>query len=381
MIITAQEGYRLCGTSYKKHAAVNRKSVDKTSMKFVSILFLALTFFLSGCQDKALDVDSSVIALGQMPNIVRDNSGVVHLVYGNGDSILYSYSADKGKTFSNPALIAVLPELVASHTRGPQIAVTTNGLAVTACNGLGDIFSFTKDKSDQWSPTGRVNDTDTTAKENLMALAADGDIVFAVWLDLRDGHNKIFGAKSIDGGQSWSKNIMIYASPDTTVCECCKPSVAVRGNNVYVMFRNWIDGNRDMYLIGSSNGGDNFGQEQKLGSGGWALDGCPMDGGGLAIDKNGNPETVWNRKGVIYACEPGKEETVIGKGRNCTMESVNSKSVYAWIEDGDVIVRKSQGMKKNLGKGQLPVIKAVNNEHILCIWQNKKYIHKAVVEL
>jgi len=46
-----------------------------------------------------------------------------------------------------------------------------------------------------------------------------------------------------------------------------------------------------------------------------------------------------------------------------------------------VIVRKSQGMKKNLGKGQLPVIKAVNNEHILCIWQNEKYIHKAVVEL
>ena len=114
-------------------------------MKFVSILFLALTLFLSACQDKPPDVDRSVIALGQMPNIVRDNSGVVHLVYGNGDSILYSYSSDKGKTFSNPALIAVLPNLAASHTRGPQIAATTNGLAVTACNDLGDIFSFTKD--------------------------------------------------------------------------------------------------------------------------------------------------------------------------------------------------------------------------------------------
>jgi hypothetical protein len=349
-------------------------------MKFVSLL-VALMLFLSACQDKSSDVESSIIASGQMPNIVGDNSGIVHLVYGHGDSILYSYSSNGGTTFSKPALIAVLPKLAASHTRGPQIAAATNGVAVTACNNLGDIFSFTKDESGQWSPEGRVNDADTTAKENLMALAADGDNVFAAWLDLRNGHNEIFGAKSNDGGKSWSKNVKVYASPDTTVCECCKPSVAVKGNNVYVMFRNWMDGNRDMYLIQSSDGGSNFGQAQKLGSVSWALNGCPMDGGGLAIDKNGNPETVWNRKGAIYACEPGKEETEIGRGRSCTMESVNLKNVYAWVEGGDVIVRKPHGMKNNLGKGHLPVIKAVNNEHVLCIWENEEHIYKIVLEL
>ena len=350
-------------------------------MKSVSILLLASLFFLSACRDKAPVNESSMIASGQMPNIVRDNSGMVHLVYGHGDSILYSYSSNMGRTFANPALIAILPKLAASHTRGPQIAATSNGLAVTACNDLGDIFSFRKDESGQWTASNRVNDVDTTAKENLMALAADGDNVFVVWLDVRDGHNKIFGAKSIDGGKSWSKNIMVYASPDTTVCECCKPSVAVKGNNVYVMFRNWIDGNRDMYLIGSSDGGNKFGQAQKLGSASWALNGCPMDGGGLAIDKKGNPETVWNRKGLIYACEPGHEETEIGKGRNCTMESVNLKMVYAWVENGDVIVRMPQGTKKNLGQGQLPMIKAVNNEHILCVWEDEEHIYKVVLEL
>ena len=71
-----------------------------------------------------------------------------------------------------------------------------------------------------------MNDPDTTAKEGLMALSADKENVFAVWLDLRGNkRNKIYGAKSIDGGKTWSKNIMIYTSPDTTVCECCKPSV------------------------------------------------------------------------------------------------------------------------------------------------------------
>ena len=337
--------------------------------------------FLFSCQDEKANVASTTIAAGQMPNIVKDRSGNIHLVYGNGDSILYSYSSDRGKTFSTPSLISVLPKLAASHTRGPQIAATSSGLSVTACNDLGDIFSFIKDQSGHWTQTARVNDMDTVAKENLMALSADGDNAFAVWLDLRDRHNKIFGARSFDGGKSWSKNIMVYASPDTTVCECCKPSVAVNGNNVYVMFRNWLNGNRDLYLIQSSDGGNTFSQAQKLGKGSWALKGCPMDGGNVVIDKNGYPETVWNRKGTIYACEPGKEEKKLGEGRSCTMESVNGKNVYAWVEDGNVIVMKPMGMKKNLGKGQLPILKAVNNEHVLCVWENDKQIHKAVLEL
>ena len=322
-----------------------------------------------------------VIAAGQMPNIAKDNSGNFHLVYGNGDSILYSYSTDHGNTFSAPSLISVLPKLAASHSRGPQVAATSNGLAVTACNESGDIFSFVKEQSGNWIQTTRVNDMDTVAKENLMALAADGENAFAVWLDLRDKHNKIFGAKSTDGGKSWSKNIMIYASPDTTVCECCKPSVQMKDNNVYIMFRNWLNGNRDLYLIQSSDAGLTFGQAQQLGTGSWALNGCPMDGGAIAINKNGNPETVWNRKGVIYACEPGKEERKLGEGKNCTIESVNGKNVYAWVEDGEVIILKPRGMKKNIGKGHLPVIKAINNEHVLCIWENDKKIHKAIVEL
>jgi hypothetical protein len=302
-------------------------------------------------------------------------------VYGSGDSILYIYSTDNGKSFSSPSLIALLPELAASHMRGPQIAATSNGLVVTACNNTGDIFSFTKEQSGSWSQTARVNDVDTIAKENLMALSADGSTAFAVWLDLRDGHNRIYGAKSTNGGKSWSKNRLVYASPDTTVCECCKPSVAVKGDNVYVMFRNWLNGNRDLYLIQSADGGNTFGQAQKLGNGSWALNGCPMDGGGLAINGNGNPETVWNRKGVIYACEPGKEERKLGEGKNCAMESVNGKNIYAWVENGNVVVMNPQGMKRNLGKGQLPILKAVNNKQVLCVWERDQQIHKAVLEI
>jgi hypothetical protein len=349
-------------------------------MKFIAVITTVILFAACNNTDQ-IEEHGLIVGAGRMPNVVKDNKSNLHIVYGTGDSIMLSSSLNGGKTFSSPALIAILPKLAASHMRGPQIAAPSEGVMVIACNSAGDIFSYAKDEAGKWKQTARLNDVDTVAKEGLMALAADGQNAFAVWLDLRDGHNKIFGAKSTDGGKTWSANSLIYASPDTTVCECCKPSVVMKGDDVFVMFRNWLNGNRDLYLAHSSDGGNTFAAAQKLGTGSWALNGCPMDGGGIVINNNGNPETVWRRKNKIYACVPGKTEKGIGDGRGCTMESVNGKNVYAWTESGEVVVLKPQGIKKRLGKGSGPIIRSINNEHIICVWENEKQIHSAVVEL
>ena len=229
---------------------------------------------------------------------------------------------------------------------------------------------------------GKVNDVDTIAKEGLMALSASADNVYAVWLDLRGNkHNKIYGAKSNDNGRTWSHNKNVYTSPDTAVCECCKPSVVVRDNNVYVMFRNWLKGNRDLYLIQSVDGGSTFGQAQKLGNGNWKLNGCPMDGGGLAVNKNGGIETVWRREGKIFAAIAGMPEREIGEGRSCTIETVNGKIVYAWTDKGEVILTQAGGQIKILGKGSQPILKALNNDQVICVWENDKQICGSIVTL
>jgi len=80
----------------------------------------------------------------------------------------------------------------------------------------------------------------------------------------------------------------------------------MKGNNVYVMFRNWLKGNRDLYLIQSSDDGKSFEQAQKFGNGSWKLKGCPMNGGGLVKNKKGDSETVWRREGKIQASSPGR---------------------------------------------------------------------------
>jgi hypothetical protein len=246
----------------------------------------------------------------------------------------------------------------------------------------GNIFSYQKEASGRWTKAQKVNDRDEAAKEGLMALSGDGQNVYAVWLGVKSPKGQeVYGAKSVDGGKNWSKNTIVYSSPDGTVCECCKPSIAIKGESVFVMFRNWLNGNRDLYLIESSDGGRSFKQAQKLGIGSWKLNGCPMDGGGLTLNKSGIPNTVWRREAKIYASTLETPEKELGEGRGCTIETVNDRNVYAWTENGDVMVLKPQGIKKNLGKGSLPLLKALNNEHVLCIWQHEKQIHASVLEL
>jgi hypothetical protein len=293
-------------------------------------------------------------------------------------------ASDKtGSSFSLPVIIDTLHGLVASATRGPQISTTKNGLAVIAVNKNGDIFSYTKDAAGKWNRAGKVNDVDTTDKEGFLGLSGDGENnLFAIWTDLRnDKHNKIFGARSTDGGKTWHKNILVYASPDSTVCECCKPSVVMKGANVFVMFRNWLHGNRDMYIIRSSDGGETFGEATKLGKGSWALNGCPMDGGSLAVNNEDAIQTVWRRKSKIYSCEPGKSEKEIGEGKSCVMETANNKNIYAWVNNGNVTCLLPDGSQKVVGKGSLPVLKSINDNEVICVWENNQQIEGYIFHL
>ncbi|TKK69929.1 exo-alpha-sialidase [Ilyomonas limi] len=342
---------------------------------FIAVLLLLI---ISGSAQ-----EKTVIAAGQMPSITKDSHQNIHVVYGSGDSILYTFSNDKGASFAASQLISILPGLVDYATRGPQIAATNNGVVVIAVNKQGNIFSYIKNTAGKWTKASKVNDTDTTNKEGFLGLSSDSEhTLFAIWLDVRGTHhNQVYGARSVDGGKSWQKNVLIYASPDGHVCECCKPSVAIQGNNVFVMFRNWLQGNRDLYLVQSTNGGQTFGNAQKLGNGNWQLNACPMDGGGLAINDKGVAETVWRRENTIYACEPGKAEIALGIGKGCSIATVNNKNVYAWSAGGNITCLLPDGTAKVIGKGALPLLKSVSNDAVVCIWENNKQIESSVLHL
>jgi hypothetical protein len=318
---------------------------------------------------------------GRGPGLAMDESKI-HLVYASGDSILYSYSLDKGKVFSEPVLVAVLKGLMIAGGRGPQIVYSKEQLLIAAPASSGDIHTFIRKKTGgSWMQGGRINDIAGMAKEGFVSLAGNNSgQIFAVWLDLRsNAKNNIYGAKSVDGGKTWLKNQLIYQSPDGSVCECCKPSVAAKGQLVAVMFRNNVNGNRDLYVIQSKDSGVTYGVAQKLGQGSWKLNGCPMDGGGLVIYDDNTIRTVWRREGNVYTNEPGKLEELLVKGWQCSIAGKNNRYFIAFINDGKVYCREPDGITIEIGQGgSYPKLIMVDESTILCAWETGNLIHKTL---
>ena len=235
----------------------------------------------------------------------------------------------------------------------------------------GNIHSFRQiHKTGKWEKVGTVNDVGGSAPEGLMSISADDkNNFYAVWLDLREDRKNNICVSSLNGTK-WSKNGFVYKSPESHVCECCKPSIAVKGNNVTIMFRNWLKGSRDLYVITSQDNGASFSAAQKLGNGTWPLKGCPMDGGGLTIDAKDNIKTVWQRDGIVYYAEPGKPEEKLGEGRSVGMNG----SVANWERGSDLIIKRIGGAEQKIGEGTALKTYEFIDHSILAIWENADQI-------
>lgn len=333
----------------------------------MSLFALILTLFIRQAGSPIL------IGNGIHPSVANDPSGGIHVVYGKGNTIFYTSSRD-GKTFTKPVLVDSLPNLQVGASRCPQIAATAQTVVVLATDKPGNIWAYSMDrKSGKWHKRAQVNDVADIAKEGFIALTASNDnLVNAAWLDLRGNkRNKIAGCYSTDGGKTWSPNRILYASPEGTVCECCQVSAVSRGAHVAIMFRNYLAGSRDMYLIQSADGGKTFGQAQKIGEGTWELKACPMDGGGLFMAPDGTISTVWRRTNKLFTAKPGQTETEIAEGKNARIVSTRKGNYIIFQRGADVVVLSpGQSEPQLLGKGAYPKLAHLSNEQVVGFWED-----------
>ena len=181
---------------------------------------------------------------------------------------------------------------------------------------------------------------------------------------------KLYGARSTDGGVTWSKNVLIYESPEGTICECCHPSVAIDpGGQILVMWRNWLAGARDMYLARSRDG-VTFSKPEKLGTGTWQLNACPMDGGGLAVAQN-RVVTAWRREHEIFLASPGEREVAIGEGVDVAIAG----GAEVFTQSGRHRRRSMllPGKEQSITvapKGTFPSVCVLSNGHALAAWED-----------
>lgn len=326
--------------------------------------FLFLTCSIASSQ--------SQIGEGQQPQVTVDQSGLIRVVYGRADTIYYSTSLDDGQTFDQPVPVGSVSAMHLGMTRGPQLATSKDLTIVTAMDKVGNIHCFKLNhKAGKWQKIQNVNDLKSSAPEGLMSVAADGNNNFyAVWLDVRDGRKNNISFSTLNNKSGWTKNRFVYKSPEGSVCECCKPSIAVKGKNVSIMFRNWLKGSRDLYLITSSDAGQTFTEAQKLGNGTWPLKGCPMDGGGLTIDLENNIHTAWQREGIVFYADPGKPEERLGEGRGVSLNG----NLVSWEKGSDLIVRRIGEDERKIGEGTALKVFQLKDNSILAIWEKDGHI-------
>ena len=337
---------------------------------------------MTGC--KKSSTHSPIISeLGYQPSLSVDTTGIIRVVYGKGDSILLSTSRDSGRTFSEEILIDTLHGLHLGMSRGPQISSSANYTVVVAMNKPGDIHAYSLEHSkNMWTKRVKVNDVPRIAKEGLSSVASDQlDNFYVTWLDLRqDNRNKIYASRSAQGGEHWQENVLVYRSPDSSVCECCRPAIAVNGDKVFIMFRNWLNGSRDMNVAESGDQSVHFNQPVKLGDGTWKLKGCPMDGGGITVYKNGEVMTTWRREDTVFINVVNQSEQKLGSGKQSDITSYGNNYGVTWVDENQIYFSSSkQPMASVLGKGSFPTIVALNNMEYLIAWESESKIMSLVV--
>lgn len=313
------------------------------------------------------------------PQLTVANDGRVWLVYGNylspiapaamhaghGDTattkaapapervgeIYVASSSDGGATFSTPVRVATLPRLMLGLRRGPRVAVHGDHLTVTAVGS--ELACFVSlDGGRHWDPPSTINEVPTSAREGLHDLAvAPSGALFVTWLDLRNGRMELWGAESRDHGRSWQRQAPVYRSPDQSICECCHPSALFDADgNLAVMWRNSVEGHRDVWMRTRRAGAGQFDVARKLGDGSWTLKACPMDGGRPVALGGGRFSAVWQRAGEIFVSDPDAPEFNLGKGKQpVTATTAGGQRWVVWQQGDDLVrARAARGAKPEI---------------------------------
>lgn len=315
---------------------------------------------------------------------LASSTQVVALAFGSGKSIYVATSTDQGQKFSEPVKVAEAEVLPLSRHRGPRIAISKNTVVVTAVTGRveatgphahglpsdGDLYAWRSTNGGKsWSKAVRINDVPSAAREGLHSLASDGrGNLFAVWLDQRTDNTQLYGAISRDSGATWSANRLIYKSPDGDICQCCHPSASYAPDGTLeVMWRNCLGGARDFYLVRSKDG-KRFSKPEKLGTGTWKINACPMDGGGITHDGD-RTITAWRREGDVYLAEPGKPETKLGEGKDVAVAASKGNIYVLWTRNEQLQLWKDGEAAPLAAKASFPAITVLPSGAVLAAWE------------
>jgi hypothetical protein len=181
-------------------------------------------------------------------------------------NIYFSRTMDGGQTWLPDDVLLELDEDGDSMSQGPQIESVGSDLYVVwydNLNGAADIIlAASGDNGTGWRDPVRVDqDLEGEAFSGSPKIAAsETGRVYVVWEDTRDGNSDIWFNRSDNAGSSFeTPDIRLDGGDDAGNAFSFAPTISADGDNVYVIWHDARNGEgRDVFLNYTSNGGQDW---------------------------------------------------------------------------------------------------------------------------
>ncbi|MCX5756468.1 MAG: sialidase family protein [Gemmatimonadetes bacterium] len=241
-----------------------------------------------------------------------------------GTDLYMATSLDGGARFGTPVRVnSTEGEVRGDGEQAPRIALARSGRglpAITvawmakAAEGTRVMWAKSSDGGKTFTPGTIAAGSDGAGSRGWQSIAADSTgRVFALWLDHRNAAAHVMPAAAPgtkraempkrDPMEVAGMSQLYFGSLDgamparglvSSVCYCCKTSLAIRGSNIYATWRHVFEGStRDIAMAVSTDGGKTFSAPTRVSEDHWQIDGCPDNGPGLSIDRTGRVHVTW----------------------------------------------------------------------------------------
>jgi hypothetical protein len=213
--------------------------------------------------------------------------------HSNGTDIYLAYSTDGGNTFSENKRVNDGVGVVTQSE--PAIAVDNSGTIYLAWtdNREGDddiYFAYSNDGGNTFSINKKVTDDGTDAAQSKPSIAVDNTgSIYVAWQDEREGGFDIYFASSIDDGNTFSENVNVNDNPGDGL-QFDPVITADSSGNIYIAWRDYRDGNNDIYFTESIDSGNSFSTNIKVNDD--LVDASQLDPS-IAVDAEGMIYIAW----------------------------------------------------------------------------------------
>ncbi|HMB67910.1 MAG TPA: sialidase family protein, partial [bacterium] len=173
-----------------------------------------------------------------------------------------------------PRVTPDLPERAEGRPSAPAAAALPDGTALLVWESRregaqADILFSRREPGPEGGWLGEPFRLDTDPPGAVRSLepriaVGQGETVHVAWQSARDGEDDILVRRSPDGGRSWAPEIRVDGDPPGASLSSMPALAADRRGRVYVAWEDQRNGDRDIYLARSTDGGATFRPEVRV---------------------------------------------------------------------------------------------------------------------